>query len=259
MLKTRVMPCMLFNGLHLIKTIQFDQIRNLGNPVQMARVYNSRNVDELIFIDMKATEEDRPPAYEIIKDIIAECFMPLTVGGGIHSIEVIHRLLKIGADKVCINSEAINNPAFVTAAAKKFGSQCIVISIDVKQVRKDHYVFKSRGRENTNITVIEWVKQVEKLGAGEIFLTSIDKDGTMDGYDLDLIKKVSSTVSVPVIACGGAGKVQDIIDAVKLGRADAVSLASMFHYSGHTANSIKERLAKAKIPVRMLKIDKIVK
>ncbi|OGN30442.1 MAG: imidazole glycerol phosphate synthase subunit HisF [Candidatus Yanofskybacteria bacterium RIFCSPLOWO2_02_FULL_41_13] len=257
MLKTRVMPCMLFNGLHLIKTIQFDQIRNLGNPVQMARVYNSRNVDELIFIDMKATEEDRPPAYEIIKDIIAECFMPLTVGGGIHSIEVIHRLLKIGADKVCINSEAINNPAFVTAAAKKFGSQCIVISIDVKQVRKDHYVFKSRGRENTNITVIEWVKQVEKLGAGEIFLTSIDKDGTMDGYDLDLIKKVSSAVSVPVIACGGAGKVQDIIDAVKLGGADAISLASIFHYGGHTPNSIKQRMYNAGIPVRFIDKNQI--
>ena len=257
MLKTRIIPCMLFNGLHLIKTIQFDQIRNLGNPVQMARVYNFRDVDELIFIDMKATEENRPPAFEIVKDIIAECFMPLTVGGGIHSIEDIHKLLKTGADKICINSEAINNPAFITTAAKKFGSQCIVISVDAKQIGKDHYVFKSRGLENTNMTAVEWAKQVEKLGAGEIFLTSIDKDGTMEGYDLELLKKVSSAVSIPVIACGGAGKVQDIIDAVKIGGANAVSLASIFHYGGHTPNSIKQRMYNAGIPVRLVDKNQI--
>ena len=243
---------MLFNGFNLIKTIKFNQTRNLGNAIQMARVYNSRNVDELIFIDMKATEEKREPAFDVIKEIIAECFMPLTIGGGIHSVENIYKLLKIGADKVSINSEALVHPEFITQAAKKFGSQCVVVSIDAKRISKDHYVFKNRGRENTKLKAVDWAKTVEKLGAGEIFLNSIDQDGVMKGYDLELIKKVASAVSLPVIACGGAGKVQDIIDAVKIGGANAVSLASMFHYSGHTANSIKERMRNAKIPVRLL-------
>ncbi len=252
MLKTRIIPCMLFNGLNLIKTIRFDTIRNLGNPVQMARVYNSRNVDELIFIDMKATQEKRSPALKIIKEITKECFMPLTIGGGIHSIKDIENLLAVGADKISINSEAIENPAFISQAAKKFGSQCVVISIDAKKSGKEYLVFKNRGLINTKKTAIEWAKEVERLGAGEIFLTSIDQDGTMIGYDSELIKKVSLAVSIPVIACGGAGKVQDIIDAIKIGGADAVSLASMFHYSGHTADSIKERMVKAKISVRLL-------
>lgn len=243
---------MLFNGLNLIKTIRFDAIRNLGNPVQMARVYNSRNVDELIFIDMKATQEKRSPALEIIKEIAKECFMPLTIGGGIHSMKDIENLLKIGADKISINSEAIENSTFISQAAKKLGSQCVVISIDAKKIGKEYFVFKNRGLINTKKTAVEWAKEVERLGAGEIFLTSIDQDGAMTGYDSELIKKVSSAVSIPVIASGGAGKVQDIIDAIKIGGADAVSLASMFHYSGHTANSIKERMVKAKISVRLL-------
>lgn len=252
MLKTRIIPCMLFNGFNLIKTIRFDQTRNLGNAVQMARVYNSRNVDELIFIDMKATEENRRPEFNTVKDIVAECFMPLTIGGGIHSIEDIYGLLKIGTDKICLNSEALNNPGFITETAKKFGSQCIVVSIDTKKSGKEYFVFKNRGAVNTKKTAVQWAKEVEKLGAGEIFLTSIDRDGTMEGYDLELIKKVTTAVSIPVIACGGAGKVKDIIDAVKVGGADAVSLASMFHYSGHTPNSIKERMKSAKIPVRII-------
>ena len=239
MLKTRVIPCMLSNGLHLIKTIKFDTIRNLGNPTQMARVYNSRNVDELIFIDIKASEENRSPNLELIAEIAKECFMPLTIGGGIHSIKDIENLLKIGADKISINSEPLDNPGFINQAAKKFGSQCIVISIDAKKLGKEHYTFKNRGQTNTKKSVVQWAKETEKLGAGEILLTSIDKDGTMEGYDLELIKKVTSAVSIPVIACGGAGKVQDIIDVIKISRADAVSLASMFHYSGHTSNSIK--------------------
>jgi len=243
---------MLFNGFNLIKTIKFNTVRNLGNPVQMAKVYNSRNVDELIFIDMKASEENRSPSLEIIKNITKECFMPLTIGGGIHSIENIQKLLKIGADKISINSEALVHSEFVTQAAKKFGSQCVVVSIDAKRIGKDHYVFRNRGRENTKLKAVDWAKKVEKLGAGEIFLNSIDQDGVMKGYDLELIKKVSSAVSIPVIACGGAGKVQDIIDTVKIGGADAVSLASMFHYSGHTSNSIKERMQGSKIPVRIL-------
>jgi imidazole glycerol-phosphate synthase subunit HisF len=252
MLKTRVIPCMLYNGAHLVKTIRFGEMRTLGNPIQIAKVYNSRNVDELIFIDLAATEENRSPGLDVISDIMQECFMPVTIGGGIHSLRDVEKLLKTGADKICINSEVTINPEFITQAAKKFGSQCIVVSIDAKKARNEHYVFKNRGKTNIKKTATLWAQEVEKLGAGEIFLTSVDRDGTMEGYDLELIKKISSAVSIPVIACGGAGKVQDIIDAVKSGGADAVSLASMFHYSGHTANSIKERMAKADIPVRIL-------
>jgi len=215
-------------------------------------VYNSRNVDELIFIDLSATEENRSPDFDVISDIMQECFMPVTIGGGIHLLKDIEKLLKTGADKICINSVTTTNPEFITQAAKKFGSQCIVVSIDAKKIGNEHYVFKNRGTKNTKKLVTLWAKEVEKLGAGEILVNSVDKDGTMTGYDLVLIKKVSSAVSIPVIACGGAGKVQDIIDAVKIGGADAVSLASMFHYSGHTANSIKERMAKAGISVRIL-------
>lgn len=243
---------MLFNGLNLVKTIQFNQMRNLGNPVQMAKVYNSRNVDELIFIDLKASEEKRSPSFEVVHTIIKECFMPLAIGGGIHSIEDIHKLLAIGADKICINSEAVNNPTFINEAAQKFGSQCVVVSLDAKLIGGEYYVFTERGLKNTGKTVSEWAKNVERQGAGELFLNSIDRDGTMEGYDTRLIKEVRSSVSIPVIACGGAGKVQDIIDAVSIGGADAVSLASMFHYSGHTSNSIKERMRAAGIPVRLL-------
>jgi imidazole glycerol-phosphate synthase subunit HisF len=252
MLKTRLIPCMLFNGFSLVKTIQFDAMRNLGSPVQMARVHNSRNVDELIFIDLKATEEDREPLYDIVREISAECFMPLAIGGGIHTLDSIRRILAVGADKVCINSEAIRNPAFISQAAQQFGNQCIVASIDVKKIDNEHLVHAYRGKKNTGLTAVSWAQELERRGVGEIFLTSIDQDGMMKGYDLDLIRKVSFAVKIPVICCGGAGKVQDIIDAVILGNASAVALASMFHYSGHTANSIKQRMLEAGIPVRMV-------
>ena len=252
MLKTRVIPCMLFNGFNLIKTIKFENIRNLGNPIQTARVYNSRNVDELIFIDMKASEDKREIFYDIVENIAKECFMPLTIGGGIHSLEDISRLLKVGADKVSINSEAIKNSQFIRQASKKFGSQCVVVSIDVKKEDGDYYVFINRGKENSGKRAVDWAKEVERFGAGEILLNSIDKDGTMGGFDCDLVKEISSSVSLPIIALGGAGKVQDIIDVIKLGGADAVSLSSMFHYSGHTVNSIKQRMLQAEILVRII-------
>lgn len=244
---------MLYNGIHIVKTVKFGEMRTLGNPVQYAKVYDSRNVDELIFIDLAATEENRKIDLELIRNLMLECFMPVTIGGGIKTIQNITDLLKTGADKICVNTAAIENPGFITQAAKVFGSQCIVVSIDAKKIGKEHYVFKNRGRENTKIKAADWAKKMEEAGAGEIFLTSINQDGVMKGYDLDLIKKVKSSVSIPVIACGGAGKRQDIIDAVKIGGADAVSLASMFHYTGHTANSIKEKMAKAGIKVRFIK------
>ncbi len=246
---------MLFNGFNLIKTIKFNNIRNLGNPIQTARVYNSRNVDELIFIDMKASEEKREFFYEVAENIVKECFMPLTLGGGIHSLEDISKLLKIGADKVSLNSEALKNPKFITLAAEKFGSQAVVVAIDAKLKKGEHYVFVNRGKEETGKKVTDWAKEVQSLGAGEILLTSIDRDGTMEGYDGDLVRKVIAAVPIPVIANGGAGQVQDIIDVIKKSGADAVALASMFHYSGHTANSIKRRLHEAGIPVRIVETN----
>ncbi len=244
---------MLFNGANLVKTINFSQMRNLGNPLQTARVYNSRNVDELIFIDLLASQEKRTPDFNLIADLTLECFMPLTIGGGIHSLEDINQLLKIGADKISINSAALDQPEFITQAANKFGSQCVVVSVDVKKIGAEYFVFKDRGMINTNLKADEWAKTAQEAGAGEILLNSIDQDGTMAGYDLELIKRVTASVSLPVIALGGAGKVQDIIEAVKIGHADAVALASMFHYTGHTANSIKERMQAAGIPVRIVK------
>jgi len=258
MLKIRIIPCMLFNGIGLVKTIGFSQQRNLGNAVQAARVYNNRNDDELFFIDITATKERRGPMYDVISDIVQECFMPLTIGGGIHSLDDISQLLRIGADKVSLNSEPLRNPDFVNEAAKKFGSQCIVISIDAKKINNEHFVFLDRGSVKTVRTVLEWSRDVEARGAGEILLTSIDKDGTMSGYDVDLIRSVASEVSIPVIACGGAGKIQDVIDVVKKGNASAASLSSMLHYSGHTSNSIKARMHELDIPVRNVSSDLLV-
>ena len=253
MLKTRLIPCMLFNGTNMIKTIKFGEERNLGNPVQFAKVYTARNVDELIFLDVNASAEGRGPLFSMIEEIVQECFMPLTIGGGIRTISDISKLLEIGADKVSINTTAINNPSFIKEASEKFGSQCIVVSIDVKLVGEKYIVFKNRGKENTGMELAAWVAQASELGTGEIFVTSIDRDGTMEGYDISLIKQTSAASTAPVIACGGAGKVDDIISAVKEGKADAVSLASMFHYSGHTSESNKDRMRQAGISVRMVK------
>ncbi|MEK7067680.1 MAG: imidazole glycerol phosphate synthase cyclase subunit [Patescibacteria group bacterium] len=251
MLKVRVIPCMLFNGFHLVKTVAFGQMRTIGNPVQTARIYNKRNVDELIFIDITASQDQRPPMFDVIRDIFKECFMPLSVGGGIHAITTVDRLMKIGADKIIINSEAIRNPDFVTQVAKKYGSQSVVVSIDAKKQGKAHWVCTERGEENTGMVAEEWAKKVAKLGAGEIFLNSIDRDGTMQGYDLDLISKVGKTVSIPVIACGGAGSSSQVVEAVKSGEAAAVSLASLFHYTQTTPDNVKAALHEAGVPVRL--------
>lgn len=253
MLKVRVIPCMLFNGIQVVKTIQFNNPRNLGPATQFAKVYNARNVDELIFIDFLATEQGRQPNFLAIKEVFEECFMPLTIGGGIHDMATVDRLMKTGADKVTIQSEALARPNFITEIAQKYGSQAVVISIDVKYENGEYHVFKNRGRKNAGVSLNEWIKEVETRGAGEIFLNSIDRDGIMQGYDLNLIQHIAAITSVPVIACGGAGKVQDIVDVINIGNASAAALGSMFHYTGHTPNSIKERMSKASIPVRLLR------
>lgn len=232
MLKTRVMPCLLLDGRKLVKTERFKDPNYVGDPVNAVMIYNEKEVDELIFLDINATKQAREPAYDVISNIATECFMPFTYGGGIHSIEQMKRIFALGVEKIAINSHLAMNHDLVTKASEKFGSQSIVASIDVKKSWSGHYrVHTHGGTKNTGQNPVEWAKRVEQLGIGEILLTSIDRDGTYEGYDLQLVKSVSEAVNVPIIACGGAGKVQDFGDAVKAG-ASAVAAGSMVVYHG---------------------------
>lgn len=251
MLKTRVIPCLLLKDLKLIKTIQFGQHRNIGSYIAAVTVFNSRDVDELVFLDMSATDEQRDPLYPLISDVARECFMPLAVGGGVRTMEHIDRLLRVGADKVVLNTAALENPEFITAGAKRYGAQCIVVSMDVRKTANGYEVFRGHGMQATGKDPVQWAKDVESLGAGEIILTSIDHDGMMDGYDLEITKRVARAVRIPVIACGGAGLPKHCVEVVRDGSADAVSAASIFQYTQYTPQDIKEALVKAGIPARI--------
>ncbi len=232
MLTTRVMPCLLLDGRKLVKTVKFKEPNYVGDPVNAVMIYNEKEVDELIFLDINATKQSREPPYDIIANIATECFMPFTYGGGIHSIEQMKRIFALGVEKIAINSHLAMNHDLVITAADKFGSQSIVASIDVKKSWSGQYrVHTHGGTKNTGQNPVEWAMLVEKLGVGEILLTSIDRDGTYEGYDLELIRAVSDAVNVPIIACGGAGKVQDFGEAVKVG-ASAVAAGSMVVYHG---------------------------
>lgn len=251
MLKKRVIPCLLLKDLKLIKSIQFGQYRNIGNYIAAVAVFNARDVDELVLLDISASAEKRDPLYPLISDVARECFMPLAVGGGVRTIEHITRLLRVGADKVVLNTAALDDPHFITEGAGRFGAQCIVVSIDAKKTTDGYEVYRENGQVPTGKEVVEWAKEAEKRGAGEIFLTSIDKDGVMEGYDVDLTRSVATSVSIPVIACGGAGKLQDFVDVIKDGFADAVSAASIFQYTQCRPHDIKEYLISHGIPARL--------
>ena len=231
MLKKRIIPVLLLRNQRLVKPIQFNNYRDVGNPVSQAKIYDAQLADELVFLDIDATSENRNSLISTIKDVSKECFMPLTVGGGVRTIEDISRLLAAGADKVSINAAAVENPLFIKQAADKFGSQCIVIAIDVKKTNKRYEVFTRNGKKATGKQAVEWAKEVEKLGAGEILLTSIDLEGTMKGYDLKLLKSVANAVDIPVIANGGAGNLQDFYDALTKANASAVAAGSLFHFT----------------------------
>lgn len=244
MLKVRIIPCLTIKDLRLVKSIQFINHRNIGSYISSVRVFNARDVDEMIFLDLDASH-DGIKAW-LIKEVTKECFMPLTIGGGIKTIEDIRQVLKLGADKISINSAALSDPQFISRASNIFGKQCIVVSIDAKRIGANFKVFADGGQNETNWTTEKWAKEVARLGAGEILLTSIDRDGVMKGYDTELISLVTKKVSVPVIANGGAGNLNDFKLAINKG-ASAVAAASIFQYTQATPFSIKRHLKRSGI------------
>lgn len=251
MLKVRVIPTLLWKQFGLVKGVGFDSWRRVGPVLPAIKVYNQREVDELILMDIIANESTDDPDFESINDFGQDCFVPLTIGGGIRNIGQVQHLLRAGADKVSINTASYLNPDLITAIANRHGSQCVVASVDVRSVAQDSWkCFSHAGRRSTGRNVVEWVRELEDKGAGEILITSIDRDGTMTGYDLDLIQAVVSAVNIPVIASGGAGSYQDMVRAVLQAGASAVAAASIFHFTEQTPAGAKEALASVGIPVR---------
>ena len=231
MLKTRVIPCLLLDGLKLVKTVQFKNPIYIGDPMNAVRIFNTKEVDELVLLDISATRDGRAPQFDLIAKIAEECQMPLTVGGGIRSVEDIKELLNRGVEKVVMNTYAVTNPSFIREASEKFGSQSIVVSMDAQYCAGSYQIFTQGGSFATGLKAPAWAKQAETLGAGEILLNSIDQDGTMSGYDLNLIRQVTSKVNIPVTASGGAGKLEDFALAVREG-ASAVTAGSFFVFHG---------------------------
>jgi cyclase len=251
-LKTRIIPTLLFNGIGLVKGVGFDSWRHIGAALQSIRVYNLREVDELVFLDIAATPNGTRPCYREIDELADNCFMPLTVGGGVKSVSDIRDLLAIGADKVAINTAAIENSELIRDAAAEFGTQCIVVSIDVKRGGGGTpEVVKHCGRIATGRHPVEWSKTVEILGAGEILLTSIDRDGTMSGYDIDLVRDVAAAVDIPVIASGGCGDYRHMAEALCDTRASALGAASIFHFTEQTPREAKKYLSERGFKVRV--------
>lgn len=255
MLASRVIPCLDVNQGRVVKGTNFVQLRDAGDPVEVAARYEREGADELVFLDITASHEERDIILDVVRRTAEEVFMPLTVGGGIRTMEDIRSLLNAGADKVSINSAACKDPEFVSQAAKRFGSQCIVVNIDPKRVQKDGQevweVHINGGRKPTGLEAVSWAKQVEELGAGEIVLTSMDRDGTKDGYDLEVTKAVSEAVTIPVVASGGAGHPEHLADAILEGKADAALAASIFHFGQFTIHETKELMRDRGICVRL--------
>lgn len=250
MLTTRIIPCLDVEDGRVVKGIRFEKIKDAGDPVELAREYDNQGADELIFLDIGATYRSRKTMLEVVEKVSSQVFIPLTVGGGVTSIQDMRSLLLAGADKVALCSAALKNPRLLAEGAEVFGSQCIVISIDAKRIRDSWSCFIKGGREDTQRDALEWAVRATQLGAGEILLNSIDQDGTQVGYDLELIHKVVDRVNVPVIASGGAGSLDQISEAVHRGGADAVLLASLLHFKMFTISEIKNYLYAKGVPVR---------
>ena len=251
MLKNRIIPCLDVKNGRVVKGINFVDLKDAGDPVEQAKIYSDGGADEICFLDITASNENRDIIYDVVDKTSKKCFVPLTVGGGIRSVEDINKLLNCGADKVSINTAAVENSKIVINSSKKFGSQCIVVAIDAKKNGRKWEVFTHGGRNNSGIDALEYAKQMEDNGAGELLITSMDKDGTQVGYDIDLISKISSRVNIPVIASGGVGNLDHLVDGIKLGKASAVLAASIFHYGKYSVKDAKDYLDSKGIPVRI--------
>ena len=251
MLKNRIIPCLDVKNGRVVKGINFVDLKDAGDPVEQAKIYSDGGADEICFLDITASNENRDTIYDVVEKTSKKCFVPLTVGGGVRSVEDISKLLNCGADKVSINTAAVQDSKIVEESSKKFGSQCIVVAIDAKLNVDKWEVFTHGGRNNTNIDVIEFAKKMEDSGAGELLVTSMDRDGTQIGYDIDLMSKISSQINIPIIASGGVGDLDHLVDGIRLGKASAVLAASIFHYGKYSVKEAKEYLDSKGIPVRI--------
>jgi cyclase len=251
MLKNRIIPCLDVKNGRVVKGINFVDLKDAGDPVEQAKIYSDGGADEICFLDITASNENRETIYDVVERTSKKCFVPLTVGGGVRGVEDINKLLNCGADKVSINTAAVENPKVIEESSKKFGSQCIVIAIDVKKKNDKWEIFTHGGRNNSRINALEFAKKMENSGAGELLVTSMDRDGTQVGYDNELISNITALVNIPVIASGGVGNLDHLVDGIKLGNASAVLAASIFHYGKHSVKEAKEYLASKGIPVRI--------
>ena len=251
MLKNRIIPCLDVKNGRVVKGINFVDLKDAGDPVEQAKIYSDGGADEICFLDITASNENRNTIYDVVEKTSKKCFVPLTVGGGVRSVEDINKLLNCGADKVSINTSAVQNPKVVIESSKKFGSQCIVVAIDAKKNGDIWEVFTHGGRNKTGINAIEFAKKMEDSGSGELLVTSMDRDGTQVGYDIKLMSKISSKVNIPVIASGGVGNLDHLVEGIKLGKASAVLAASIFHYGKFSIKEAKQYLSSKNIPIRI--------
>ena len=251
MLKNRIIPCLDVKNGRVVKGINFVELKDAGDPVEQAKIYSNGGADEICFLDITASNENRNTIYDVVEKTSKKCFVPLTVGGGVRSVDDINKLLSCGADKVSINTAAVQNKQVVEESSKKFGSQCIVVAIDAKKNGDNWEVFTRGGRTSTGINAVDFALTMEDSGAGELLVTSMDKDGTKSGYDIELMKKISETVNIPVIASGGAGNLDHLAEGITKGKANAVLAASIFHYGKYSIKQAKEYLDSKGIPVRI--------
>ena len=251
MLKNRIIPCLDVKNGRVVKGINFVDLKDAGDPVEQAKIYSDGGADEICFLDITASSENRDTIYDVVKRTSKKCFVPLTVGGGVKGVDDINKLLNCGADKVSINTAAVQNPEVIIESSKKFGSQCIVVAIDAKKNGNNWEIFTHGGRNNTSLDAIEFAKKMQDSGAGELLITSMDRDGTQKGYDIELISQIEKSVNIPIIASGGVGTLEHLFEGIKYGKASAVLAASIFHYGTHSIKEAKQYLDLKGIPVRI--------